>query len=143
MKRIGILTAGGSDAFLKWWVPGAAPEVVWTEDFGGRWSRMRDIEVGDLYGDGSSAIAVATHDQGVVAVVRPLPDDTWQVRRLDARPGIFVHEVESKYVTPFPSGVDGTGNGNDNGLGLGTDEAAVGLEYSQEDLWRWLSNTPW
>ena len=36
---------------------------------------------------------------------------------------IVVHEVESKYKTPFLSGVDGTGNGNDNGLGLGTDKA--------------------
>ena len=34
-----------------------------------------------------------------------------------------MREVESKDMTPFPSGVFGTGNGNGNGLGLGTDEA--------------------
>ena len=34
-------------------------------------SRMRDAEQADLFGDGSQSLAVATHDQGVVAVIRP------------------------------------------------------------------------
>ena len=34
---------------------------------------MRDAEVADLYGDGAPNIAVATHDQGVVACCVPTP----------------------------------------------------------------------
>jgi hypothetical protein len=44
--------------------------VLWKKDFGGKFSRMRDAEVADVYGDGKQSIAVATHDQGVVAVLR-------------------------------------------------------------------------
>jgi len=51
----GILTAGGTRAILKLWEKGAEPEIVWEADFGGKFSRMREME------------AVATHDQGVVA----------------------------------------------------------------------------
>ena len=32
---------------------------------------MRDAEIGDVLGDGRIGIAVATHDQGVVATVVP------------------------------------------------------------------------
>ncbi len=114
----GILTAGGTGAYLKLWRPGAAPEVVWTADFGGKFSRMRDVEVADVYGDGVPALAVATHDQGVVAVVKPT-DDGWQVTEIDAEPNTFVHEVEvgdlngdgvvEIYATPsLPNKLDGT-----------------------------------
>ena len=143
----GILTAGGTGAVLKWWVPGAEPEVVWSEDFGGKWSRMRDIEVGDLDGDGVDEIAVATHDQGIVAVVDPIDDGGWGVTKLDHRPGIFVHEVEigdldgdgtpEIYATPStPNKLDGspqpgwvtryvpaTGEGPTDVVDLGNDHA--------------------
>ncbi|MBZ0274000.1 UvrD-helicase domain-containing protein, partial [bacterium] len=70
----GILTLGGSGAAVKLWRrEGGAwrAQTLWERDFGGRFSRMRDAEIGDLFGDGQPAIAVATHDQGVVAVIRP------------------------------------------------------------------------
>jgi hypothetical protein len=90
-----ILTLGGTAAALKLWGPvegGLAPaETLWMEDFGGRFSRMRDAEHGDLYGDGSQSLAVATHDQGVVAVIRPGADG---VVELDRKPDTFIHEVE-------------------------------------------------
>ncbi|MEN8185022.1 MAG: hypothetical protein ABFS46_21070, partial [Myxococcota bacterium] len=66
----GILTLGGTAAALKLWRSGEGgleAETLWEEDFGGKWSRMRDAEQADLYGDGQPALAVATHDQGVVA----------------------------------------------------------------------------
>jgi hypothetical protein len=93
-----ILTLGGTGAFLKLWRPAAEPgqwlaETLWEEDFGGKFSRMRDAEVGDLLGKGNPDIAVATHDQGVVAVVSPKPDG-WTVRKLDREPDTFVHEIE-------------------------------------------------
>lgn len=95
----GILTLGGTGAFLKLWQPGAADgqwlaQNLWEADFGGKFSRMRDAEVGDVLGEGRADIAVATHDQGVVAVVSPQPDGSFAVRPLDREADTFVHEIE-------------------------------------------------
>jgi len=92
--RSGILTLGGTRAMLKVLRPGEETEVLWEADFGGKFSRMRDAEAGDLYGDGRPALAVATHDQGVVAVVRPGPGSGWVVEELDREPETIVHEIE-------------------------------------------------
>jgi hypothetical protein len=92
-----LLTGGGSGAFLKLWTKQdgqLVSETIWEKDFGGRFSRMRDMEVGDVDGDGSQVIAVATHDQGVVAVVRPQADGTYAVTELDQEKDTFVHEIE-------------------------------------------------
>jgi hypothetical protein len=115
----GILTAGGTRAVLKLWRQGHAPQVIWEADFGGKFSRMRDLEVADLYGDGLSCMIVATHDQGVVAVVRPQAGGVFVVEELDRQPNTIVHEVEigdldldghlEVYATPSrPNKVDGT-----------------------------------
>jgi hypothetical protein len=91
-----LLSAAGSAALLKLWTVEdgeARSEVIWEKDFGGRFSRMRDVEVADLYGDGSEAMAVATHDQGVVAVVRR-EGDAWTIDEIDHQPDTFVHEIE-------------------------------------------------
>jgi len=114
-----VLTAGGTGAVLKLWRPGAQPEVLWEADFGGKFSRMRDVEVADLFGDGSAAIAVATHDQGVVAVIKPVDDQGFAVSELDHEPNTIVHEVEvgdlngdgvlEVYATPsLPNKLDGS-----------------------------------
>ncbi len=66
-----LLTMAGTAALVKTWQKqGAGLEATthWQKDFGGKWSRMRDAEVADLFADGRQSIAVATHDQGVVAV---------------------------------------------------------------------------
>jgi len=116
-----LLTAGGTAAILKTWrrdAAGLTPRTEWQEDFGGKWSRMRDVEVADLYGDGKLDIAVATHDQGVVAVLRPQAEG-FSVVRLDEKPDTFVHEIEigdldgddvlEVYATPSePNRLDGT-----------------------------------
>jgi hypothetical protein len=117
-----ILTLGGTAAIVKTWTQGeAGPEATthWHEDFGGKFSRMRDAEVGDLYGDGSAALAVATHDQGVVAVLRPRTGADFEVLELDRQAATFVHEIEigdldgdgvlEVYATPSePNKLDGT-----------------------------------
>jgi hypothetical protein len=114
-----VLTAGGTRAALKLWRKGQPPVVIWEKSFGGKFSRMREIEVADLFGDGSAALAVVTHDQGVVATVRPLADGSFQVTELDQQPDTFVHEVEigdldadgtlEVYATPSPPNkLDGT-----------------------------------
>jgi hypothetical protein len=113
----GILTAGGTGAYLKLWIDGA-PQILWHDDFGGKHSRMRDVEIADVFGDGTPALAVATHDQGVVAVVKP-SGDGWEAVEIDSEPNTFVHEIEvgdldgdgvtEIYATPsLPNKLDGT-----------------------------------
>ena len=92
-----LLTAAGSEATLKLWPAPAGKEearTLWKKDFGGKFSRMRDVEVADLYGDGSAAMAVATHDQGVVAILRPDGKGGFAVEEIDQEPDTFVHEIE-------------------------------------------------
>ena len=90
----GVLTLGGTGAVVKLWSTDSTVASLWEADFGGEFSRMRDGEIGDIYGDGSAAVAVVTHDQGVVAVLRPDGAGGFTVEPLDAEPDTIVHEVE-------------------------------------------------
>ncbi|MFP6640824.1 MAG: VCBS repeat-containing protein [Myxococcota bacterium] len=96
-----ILTGGGSAAILALWEKGADgysvddTETLWQQDFGGKFSRMRDIEVADVFGDGREVIVVATHDQGVVATITPMTSGRYEVQELDREPDTFVHEIET------------------------------------------------
>jgi hypothetical protein len=122
-----ILTLGGTAAAVKTWektASGLVPTTQWQKDFGGKWSRMRDAEVADLFGDGGASIAVATHDQGVVAVLRPREGGGFDVTSLDETPDTFVHEIEvgdldgdgvlEVYATPSePNRLDGTRQSGD------------------------------
>ena len=115
----GVLTFGGTKAAVKLRSPSGGVETLWEADFGGKFSRMRDAEVGDIYGDGTAAIAVATHDQGVVAVLKPDGNGGFSVEELDREPNTVVHEIElgdldgdgtiEIYATPTaPNKLDGT-----------------------------------
>jgi hypothetical protein len=110
---------GGTAAALKLWRPGSSPTLLWKADFGGRFSRMRDAEVADVLGDGVPTIVAGTHDQGVVALVRPDSTGGFTVKELDRQPETFVHEIEvgdldgdhvlEIYATPSrPNRLDGT-----------------------------------
>lgn len=118
-----LLTAAGSAAALKLWTRDPSgklvAETVWTKDFGGKFSRMRDVEVADLFGDGRLSMAVATHDQGVVATVHPDGQGGFEVTEIDQEPDTFVHEIEigdvngdgvlEVYATPSePNRLDGS-----------------------------------
>jgi len=92
----GILTIGANEAKLKLWkkVGGEwQAEPLWHPVFGGRHNRLRDFEFGDFDGDGRPDLAVATHDQGVVAVVWNR-EDGWHAEEIDREADIFVHEIE-------------------------------------------------
>jgi hypothetical protein len=114
-----ILTAGGTKAIIKKWNADGSSMTLWEKDFGGKFSRMRDLEVADINGDGYSDIVVATHDQGVVAVLYGDASGSLTAAELDAEPNTFVHEVEvgdldgdgvlEIYATPsLPNKLDGT-----------------------------------
>jgi hypothetical protein len=80
---------------------------------------LRDAEVADVLGDGVPTIVVGTHDQGVVALVRPDGKGGFSVKEIDRQPDTFVHEIEvgdldgdgvrEVYATPSrPNVLDGT-----------------------------------
>ncbi|RME27114.1 MAG: hypothetical protein D6798_05315 [Deltaproteobacteria bacterium] len=95
----GLLSIGAEKAMVKLWkqVDGKwQATTLWERNWGGRFQRMRDIEIGDVDGDGKDEFVIATHDSGVVAVIEPeLADGTGKgVTEMDQEPDTFVHEVE-------------------------------------------------
>jgi hypothetical protein len=91
----GILTIAATKAKLSVWrfADGRwSQETHWNPTFGGKFDRLRDVERGDVDGDGKDELVIATHDQGVVAVVHP--DESWRVEEIDRTPRTFVHEIE-------------------------------------------------
>ncbi len=92
----GILTLGGNEAKLKLWNKKDGKwqaETLWHPTFGGKHNRLRDFEIADFNGDGKDDLAIATHDQGVVAVVCRR-GDKWVPEELDKKADTFVHEIE-------------------------------------------------
>lgn len=92
-----LLTIGGTDALLKLWEKRAdtwVSKVLWHPTFGGKWDRLRDIEIGNVDHDPEPELVIATHDQGVVAVLDGLPDNTWKVTQVYAAKDTFIHEIE-------------------------------------------------
>ncbi len=92
----GILTIGATGAKLKHWtrVDGTwTAETLWAPSWGGQFDRLRDLEIGDVDGDGEDELIIATHDQGVVAVGDKV-DGVWTFAEYNQTPDIFVHEIE-------------------------------------------------
>jgi hypothetical protein len=67
-------------------------EARWNPVFGGKHNRLRDVEHADVDGDGKEDLVLATHDQGVIAIVHPA--EQWRVEEIDKQPDTFVHEIE-------------------------------------------------
>jgi len=92
----GILTIGANAAILKLWHRsdgGWTAKTLWQTTFGGKQNRLRDFEQADFDGDGTNELAIATHDQGVIAVVWK-KDDLWEAQEIDRKENTFVHEIE-------------------------------------------------
>lgn len=97
-QRPGILTLGGMKAMVKLWhAKGGvySAQTLWQAKFGGKFDRMRDAEIADVYGSGIPSIVVGTHDQGVVAVLEPDKSGHIKVTQLDRQPNTFIHEIET------------------------------------------------
>ncbi|MCB9596115.1 MAG: hypothetical protein H6719_25560 [Sandaracinaceae bacterium] len=102
---LSIVTLGGGAAAVKLWRPGEGGALeateIWRAGLDSPRSRVRDAEVGALYGDAPApgglvgdVLVVGTHDEGVVAVLSPRADGTFAATELDRRPSTFVHEIE-------------------------------------------------
>lgn len=124
-EQPGILTISANKvplpAVLKVWrrtSDGWKDTRLWEANFGGKYNRFRDVEIGDVTGDGKPDIVIATHDKRIVAVLQKT-GDAWEPILIDEVPGRFVHEVEigdvdgdgcnEIFATPSaPNKVDGT-----------------------------------
>lgn len=98
-KGPALVTIGANGARLKIWhkTDGAwAATTLWAPTFGGKQERLRDMEVGDVTGDGRDDIVIVSHDQGVVAVAQLAEGATeWTITEVDrTQERIFVHEAE-------------------------------------------------
>jgi len=94
----GILTIGAQKALLKKWnfVNGKwQADTLWEQSWGGRFDRLRDMEVGDVDHDGVDELVIATHDAGVVAVAEiGAGGGKATVVEMDQKADTFVHEIE-------------------------------------------------
>ncbi|MBD3168408.1 MAG: hypothetical protein GF307_02920 [candidate division Zixibacteria bacterium] len=94
--QTGILTLGANKAILKFWTRQEGKwtaEVLYQGSYGGENDRLRDIEIGDVNGDGKDNIVLATHDQGIVLVLDE-KDGKWETTEIDKHKDTFVHEIE-------------------------------------------------
>jgi len=92
----GIITIGANKAMVKMWNKEGgkwSSKTLWNPTFGGKQNRLRDFEMADFDGDGKDDLAIATHDQGVVAVLWHR-GDKWIPEELDRKESTFVHEIE-------------------------------------------------
>lgn len=99
-KDGGLVTIGAEGAKLKRWTRDDKGcfqgELLWENSWGGKFNRLRDIEFGDVDGDGAEEWIIATHDAGVIAVYNPPAEAGGEpeVIELDKKADTFVHEIE-------------------------------------------------
>lgn len=93
----GFYTIGAEQAFLKHWTrkDGAwVGEALWNPKWEGKWQRLRDVELGDVTGDGQDDFVIATHDYGVLGVGSFNAEGKLEVTELRKQPETIVHEIE-------------------------------------------------
>lgn len=91
-----ILTLAATSAHLKTWTSTDGQwksQSHWKPEFGGKWDRLRDVEIGDINHDGKKELILATHDQGVIAVASQT-EASWDIQEIYKQKTTFIHEIE-------------------------------------------------
>ncbi len=93
----GILTISANMPMIKIWRQQGdrwSSQILWSEDVGNKEHRFRDIEVGDVDGDGQDELVLATHDRGKVFVLEQKADGLEATEVAGRDEPTFVHEIE-------------------------------------------------
>jgi hypothetical protein len=132
----GILTIGAEKAWLKDWrfADGKwAAAELWNPKWAGKFNRIRDLEIGDVDGDGAPDMVMATHDSGVIGVGK-LVDGKAVVTELDQAADTFVHEIEI-------GDVDGDGKNEFFATPSGRNQSSGKSQPGQVVMYRWDGTT--
>lgn len=132
----GILTIGAEKAWLKDWrfADGKwTAQELWNPKWDGKFNRIRDLEVGDVDGDGAPEMVMATHDAGVIGVAK-LVDGKAQVVELDKAADTFVHEIEI-------GDIDGDGKNEFFATPSGRNQSSGKSQPGMVVMYRWDGTT--
>ncbi|MEZ5978624.1 MAG: VCBS repeat-containing protein [Planctomycetota bacterium] len=94
----GILSISANAAMVKLWRKsgdGWKGETLWTGVIGDAEQRIRDVEVGDVDGDGHDEIVFVSHDRGRVYVLDERDDGKFDAQMIsETDEPYWIHEVE-------------------------------------------------
>lgn len=131
-----ILTIGAEKAFLKDWTFKDGKwsfESLWNPKWEGRFNRLRDLEIGDVDGDGAPEFVIASHDMGVIGVAK-FKDGKAEVVELDKAADTFVHEIEI-------GDVDGDGKNEFFATPSGRNQSSGKSQPGQVVMYKWDGTT--
>ncbi len=132
----GILTIGAEKAWLKDWrfADGKwTAAELWNPKWDGKFNRIRDLEIGDVNGDGAPEMVMASHDSGVIGVATVVNGKA-EVVELDKQADTFVHEIEI-------GDIDGDGKKEFFATPSGRNQSSGKSQPGQVVMYRWDGTT--